>query len=899
MNKLYIITILILTSLFTTQLIAAEEPNILLIIADDLGVDAINGYGIGTDLPITPNIDQLRAEGLNFTNVWATPVCAATRASIMTGKYGLNNGVNTVPGNLSTEHKSIFKEVEELKPNYTNCLIGKWHLSRQNKLEHPTLHGVDDFMGLMGNEVTSYDEWLKVEDGSEDTCYTYVTNYLTDYAIDWIGERTQPWLMWLAHVSPHTPFHTAPDSLHTSASDGTPAGKYKTMIEALDHNIGRLLESMSDSVRQNTIIFFIGDNGTPGNVMQGFPTGHGKQTLYQGGINVPLIASGYGVTRIGETEDAMINISDLYPTIAQLVDDTAYPSGKVNDGQSFKSFLSGTDGEQRTTNYMEIGANSTIDYTQYTTRNAQYKLIDKGDDSFEMYDLQADPLEETDLLESSLSTEQQEAKTELNDVMNEILGRTSDTTITTPAPTQTGSYAIVHTGVTEFANASSLISDPGTTEALHWQDAGRVINSPSYTDNGDGTVTDNITQLMWQQDMGDKMSYAEALAAVATANDTQLNGYDDWRIPTIKELYSLILFTGRVYGETAETHFIDTDYFNQPIGDTAIDEREIDAQTWSSTHYTGVTMNSDTTVFGVNFVDGRIKGYPKYKKQTATDNTMYFRLVRGNEAYGINAFNDNGDGTVTDSATSLMWQQADDGLARDWVSSIEYCEDLVLGNYDDWHLPNAKELHSIVDYSRSPSATNSPAIDAVFATTSITDAEGNAGHYPYFWSTSPHKDGNSPYACAVYIAFGKANGQMNSTLMDVHGAGAQRSDPKAGDADDYPAYHGPQGDVQRVYNHCRCVRQADSTTPTDELTQDKTGFAVYPNPSSEDFTIVISTLQASSTLSVYDVSGKLILQQAIYSPTTSIRGDAFAKGMYIFKVSGEDNTSSVKKVVKY
>lgn len=131
-------------------------------------------------------------------------------------------------------------------------------------------------------------------------------------------------------------------------------------------------------------------------------------------------------------------------------------------------------------------------------------------------------------------------------------------------------------------------------------------NQPSYTDNSDSTITDYVTGLMWEQDMGEKTSFDEAFIK---AEESTLGGYDDWRVPTIKELYSLILFTGQVKGAEAIDMFIDTDYFNHPIGDISIGEREIDAQTWSSTEYVGLTMNADETVFGVNFVDGRIKGY--------------------------------------------------------------------------------------------------------------------------------------------------------------------------------------------------------------------------------------------------------------------------------------------------
>ena len=259
--------------------------------------------------------------------------------------------------------------------------------------------------------------------------------------------------------------------------------------------------------------------------------------------------------------------------------------------------------------------------------------------------------------------------------------------------------------------------------------------------------------------------------------------------------------------------FIDTNYFDQPLGNTSIGEREIDAQTWSSTQYNGLTMAGDTTVFGVNFIDGRIKGYPKYQPfNKSIANTMYFRMVRGNTAYGINDFVDNEDGTVTDNATGLMWQQSDDGNTYDWEEAMSYCENLNLAGYSDWRLPNVKELQSIVDYTRSPQATGTAAIDPIFGITEINDPDGNPGHYPFFWSSTSHLDGANPYSSGAYVCFGEALGKMNNTLMDVHGAGAQRSDPKSGDPNNYPEFFGPQGDVRYVYNAVRAVRDIGTST---------------------------------------------------------------------------------------
>ena len=363
-------------------------------------------------------------------------------------------------------------------------------------------------------------------------------------------------------------------------------------------------------------------------------------------------------------------------------------------------------------------------------------------------------------------------------------------------------YKIVDTGVSTYFTDSSTVSNLTVGSAFYGQDANYDGNQPSYTDHMNGTVTDNVTGLMWQQTMDAKMTYDEA---VAYANASNLGGYSDWRIPSIKEVFSLIQFTGESGGEVAKTLYIDTDYFDQPIGDTSIGEREIDAQTWSSTKYVGKTMNGDETVFGVNFIDGRIKGYGLMNPRTRDDNTGYFRLVRGNEDYGVNVFVDNGDGTITDSATGLMWQMADDGRTRDWEEALSYAESLELGGHDDWRLPNAKELQSIVDYTKSPQTTGTPAIDDLFVLTEMIDPDGEE-NYGFYWTSTTHQDGRNTADSASYVAFGEAQGQMNGRLMDVHGAGSVRSDPKSGDASQYPDYFGPQGDVRYVYNYVLAVR---------------------------------------------------------------------------------------------
>ncbi len=132
--------------------------------------------------------------------------------------------------------------------------------------------------------------------------------------------------------------------------------------------------------------------------------------------------------------------------------------------------------------------------------------------------------------------------------------------------------------------------------------------------------------------------------------------------------------------------------------------------------------------------------------------------------------------------------------------------------HTDWRLPSAKELHSILDYTRSPEVTGSAAIDALFDATTVTDEAGQP-NFGWYWTSTSHLDGPVPEANAVYVAFGEALGFTkglttgDNLFLDVHGAGAQRSDPKVGAPEDFPQWgKGPQGDVRRVWNLARCVR---------------------------------------------------------------------------------------------
>jgi hypothetical protein len=361
-----------------------------------------------------------------------------------------------------------------------------------------------------------------------------------------------------------------------------------------------------------------------------------------------------------------------------------------------------------------------------------------------------------------------------------------------------------------FDNSGNKITCPPMGSALSGQDAQYNGIQPSYTDNGDKTISDNNTGMMWQKTPDFKHhAYEDAISYCA---DLNVANYDDWRLPTIKELYSIADFRGEIVdplNESANTPYIDTQYF-----DFEYDKRmAYIGQYWSSTRYTLGPVQSTENVdaaFGYNFADGHIKSYETgyvfgTKNQSIHAPGNFVRCVRGEEnVYGVNDFVNNKDGTVTDKATSLMWQQSDDGERRNWQDSLAYAESATLAGHNDWRLPNIKELQSIVKYGGEVGSW--PAIDTVYFTLT---GENTTSDPLWVWSSTTQ--GDFKYS-ANYISFGKAFSKKNSsatTYYDWHGAGAQRSDPKSGSPSDYDMSSENATDLVMTKNYILLVRDAE------------------------------------------------------------------------------------------
>lgn len=391
----------------------SETPNILFIIADDLGKDAINGFSEGAIKPNTPNLDAIRNNGISFSNFWTNPTCTPTRASIITGKYGYRTGVKSVGDELSISENTLQNYIRTQTNNkYATAIVGKWHLSGTNTTVNPETFGIDYYAGLIRGAVNDYYQWPLTENGATSQNTEYITEVLTDLSIDWINEQSKPWFMWLAYNAPHTPFHAPPTNMHSQGNLPTysngldPIPYYMASIEAMDFQIGRLLDNIPEDERNNTVIIFIGDNGTPNQVAQSpYSSSKAKNTLYKGGVNVPMFISGNSVSRSG-TDNNLINSTDLYATIAEIIGTS---TNEINDSKSFKSLFTAST-SIRDYQYSELvdGAND-----EWTISNGTYKLIVNSLEIEELYNLANDPYENSNLLNGTLSTIEQNAKTEL------------------------------------------------------------------------------------------------------------------------------------------------------------------------------------------------------------------------------------------------------------------------------------------------------------------------------------------------------------------------------------------------------------------------------------------------------------------------------------------------------
>ncbi len=408
----------LLTASISSKNTNSQHPNILLIIADDMGVDATPGYSIGSTKPNMPNLQGLANSGLTFDNAWAYPKCSPTRAALLTGKYGYHNGVLNVGDHISLTEKSLQTYLDEnASTDYAHSIIGKWHLS--NGTNDAEVMGADYYAGFSGGSVGDYYDWDLYENGQSTDVFDYCTTKFTDLAVNWINQQTKPWFCWLAYSAPHTPYHLPPLSMHSQGSlptdqasiNANPLPYYMAMIESIDYEIGRIQTLIPQAVLDNTVIIFVGDNGTPKSVLQSpYGGAQGKGSLFKGGVNVPLIISGAGVTRANDRDDSPVTTTDLFSTIADIA---GASQSNYENSESFKSLFTTSNTFSRDYNYSELTDVTKPAKSGYTISDNDYKLIQLDNGVEKFYDLSTDAYEKTNIKKNQQNNTQRAARNAL------------------------------------------------------------------------------------------------------------------------------------------------------------------------------------------------------------------------------------------------------------------------------------------------------------------------------------------------------------------------------------------------------------------------------------------------------------------------------------------------------
>ncbi len=434
-----------MTSLFAAAV--GAQPNIVIIVADDLGIGEMGTYGPnipGSDPAFTPILDKLAAGGVQFNQAWSNPLCSPTRATILTGRYGAHTGVGMPLDNVQTNadgelhaSETTLSEVLVTAPTpYAGSIIGKWHLGKFDGGDRAPLDigGFQYHSGVVIGEITDYKNWERFEDGiSQGFEQTYATTKNVDDALDWISTQTGPWLLYLAFNAPHEPFHVPPKNLLSKRTKKTLQQLgiqtmtdcdlnnvnrrlcYKAATEAMDQEIGRLFR-LGGLTSENTVVIFLGDNGTPQDVVAPdiFPPGKNKGTVYEGGVLVPLIIGGPPeiVASPNREVNHPVNISDVFATVLEIASATV-PAG--TDSISLMPYLlDPLAAQQRTYVYTEkfdggVGVHFDPDGSA-AAFNGVYKVIEGilpggggvGDmlacfdlvrDEFELCDLHHQPLD--------------------------------------------------------------------------------------------------------------------------------------------------------------------------------------------------------------------------------------------------------------------------------------------------------------------------------------------------------------------------------------------------------------------------------------------------------------------------------------------------------------------------
>ena len=423
---------------------ASDAPpgNILVVVLDDVSAFELGVYGLPGALAQTPTLDALAAEGVLFENVWSAPVCSPTRVSMLTGRYGFRTGIGQNVGKNGLTGPSLdeFLMPEALRrladTPYATAAIGKWHIGNASTGGDlsPNLAGFPHYEGILYNLTNEsyYDYSLTTNGATVGGVSTYATTQQVDAALEFIESASGPWYCHLAFSAPHEPWELPPAELyHTPINPPTfPVLRslFIAMLEALDTELGRLLDALGPELRANTTVIVLGDNGTHGHVMPlVYDNLKAKGTMYEGGVHVPLLIAGPSVMLPGKREPALVHALDVYATVAELsgIDTSGAVAAGLLDSLSLLPYLRAGGSpplrEHLFTERFQPNGPGPYNLIEHAIRDARYKLIRRSNAPDELYDLLDDPKETADLLLGTPSAEAGQALLELGLALDALL----------------------------------------------------------------------------------------------------------------------------------------------------------------------------------------------------------------------------------------------------------------------------------------------------------------------------------------------------------------------------------------------------------------------------------------------------------------------------------------------
>jgi arylsulfatase A-like enzyme len=423
--------------------IAQTPPNLLIVLADDLGPETLGCYQMPAGAIATPAFDSLAANGVRFDRAYANPMCSPSRACLQTGRYAFRTGVTFTLGPGPVLGDPGLRDEETLLPealpgSYQTAMIGKWHLGYRHGLTTPNVEGWGHFAGCLDLGLYSYTLWFKIVDGRWSICTNYATSENVDDALSWIQSQQGPWALMLCFNAPHVPYEAPPANLHSFNLEGIPwltqpLPYYQAMVQAMDTELGRLLEGIGPALA-NTNIIVASDNGEPGYLIQQLsPQSHGKGTLFEGGVRIPLLVSGPCVVHPGRTCSELVSMVDLFATAVDLCGGTQPPG---IDGVSIVPLLQDQPGPVRPSAFDELVDGYSLTHRDYKLIRITASLGRTPHD--ELYDLDTDPFELSDLLQAPSPTVLA-IQQSMSDELRVIQGVGWATSYGTPCP---GTYGV-------------------------------------------------------------------------------------------------------------------------------------------------------------------------------------------------------------------------------------------------------------------------------------------------------------------------------------------------------------------------------------------------------------------------------------------------------------------------